>query len=114
MIRECGDCQECCTQVGVESLDKPAGIRCSHQCSIGCNIYENRPDQCRAFECLWIQGAIDDKPIDSKMVCWAEDHGGLIVLKAVGFHKKTTEWLAEQPVPVLLNDIWHVKGVPIS
>jgi hypothetical protein len=92
-------------------LGKPPGKRCSHQCSEGCDIYPSRPDDCRAFECLWLQGSIDWKPSDTGMVCFAEQQGDLVILKAVGEpHAETVAWLHKQPVPVLLNDIWHFRG----
>lgn len=53
--RACGSCHACCTWVPVERpLNKPAGVKCKHQCSRGCRIYDNRPDPCRAWNCTWL------------------------------------------------------------
>lgn len=54
--RECGLCTLCCTALGVEDLDKPAGVPCVHLTPGGCGIYEDRPEQCRRFECDWLRG----------------------------------------------------------
>ena len=55
--RPCGGCTACCTALAVDALQKPAGEKCVYdQRGVGCAIYENRPDQCRGFECLWRTG----------------------------------------------------------
>lgn len=57
--RSCGDCQACCTVVGVQELDKPHWTRCQHQCDIGCAIYPDRPRTCRGYSCLWAAGLLE-------------------------------------------------------
>lgn len=53
--RSCGSCQSCCVWVPVDRpLNKPAGVKCQHQCSKGCGIYDTRPDPCRAWNCTWL------------------------------------------------------------
>ncbi len=58
--RKCGDCTLCCTVMGVTDLEpvKEAGVRCSHVCSRGCRIYQDRPTTCREFACVWVQGGL--------------------------------------------------------
>lgn len=53
--RGCEDCTLCCKVLGVEELDKPAGRWCRH-CDVGkgCTIYEQRPQECRDFRCLFL------------------------------------------------------------
>jgi hypothetical protein len=58
-FRGCGDCQACCTVVGVQELSKPHWTRCRHQCTAGCAIYEERPRSCRGYSCLWAAGLLD-------------------------------------------------------
>ena len=58
-FRACGDCQACCTVVGVTELDKPHWARCQHQCASGCAIYEERPRTCRGYSCLWAAGLLE-------------------------------------------------------
>lgn len=58
--RACGLCSECCTNLKVPELDKPAGEPCIHLVAgKGCGIYEDRPQSCRDFSCLWLQGVGD-------------------------------------------------------
>lgn len=62
MVRQpenpCGPCQACCESVGVHEIEKPMWTRCQHQCSTGCGIYEQRPDSCRGYYCLYQIGAL--------------------------------------------------------
>jgi hypothetical protein len=58
-FRACGDCQACCTILGIKELGKPPWTRCEHQCDRGCNIYEDRPETCRGYSCLWQAGLLD-------------------------------------------------------
>jgi len=44
--------------MGVAGLGKPYYTPCPHECSKGCSIYGNHPDDCKHFECLWLSGAI--------------------------------------------------------
>ncbi len=55
--RQCGDCLLCCKVLAVAALDKPANRWCLHA-NLGahrCDIYEDRPEECRAFDCLWLK-----------------------------------------------------------
>ena len=62
--RSCGDCQACCSLLGVKGLPtypnsyKPPRQRCEHQCTTGCAIYEDRPAPCAEFSCHWRLGLI--------------------------------------------------------
>lgn len=56
-MSECGSCSLCCKVMRInEPLDKPAGVWCQH-CTPGkgCGIYEQRPEPCQTFECLWLK-----------------------------------------------------------
>lgn len=59
MKRKCGACTLCCTALAVPELDKPNGVPCKHLTPTGCGIYDDRPDSCRAFECMYLQGEGD-------------------------------------------------------
>lgn len=53
--RTCGTCTLCCRLPDIDELSKPANAWCSHCVdSKGCTIYENRPQTCRDFLCLWM------------------------------------------------------------
>jgi hypothetical protein len=59
--RECGDCQACCTAKSVPGIVKLENGNCPHQCDTGCSIHADRPQQCRDYRCLWLQGHLDDE-----------------------------------------------------
>jgi len=40
--------------MGVEELDKPAFKPCRHEVVQGCSIYNDRPQSCRNFVCVWL------------------------------------------------------------
>ena len=53
--RSCGSCTLCCKVYDVPAVGATAGNWCPNcQPGRGCKIYEARPQQCRAFHCLWI------------------------------------------------------------
>lgn len=53
--KSCGDCGLCCKLMGVTALAKPQGKWCPHfSRRAGCKIYEDRPSDCRVFNCLWL------------------------------------------------------------
>ena len=56
---ECGECTACCTAFPVKRLGKEAFTDCKH-CDKGCNIQDTKPDECRNFNCAYIQSKIDD------------------------------------------------------
>lgn len=53
--KSCGDCMLCCKLFAIAPLDKPMGKWCVHaRPGVGCMIYEDRPGDCRAFQCGWL------------------------------------------------------------
>ena len=58
-MRECGECTLCCLVPAVPEIAKPINTMCKF-CDKGCTIYEDRPDSCRAFDCAWLMGAMDE------------------------------------------------------
>jgi len=65
-LRECGECTECCTMLEIPALKKPKKTRCSllkDDCR-GCGDYENRPQDCRGFQCAWSENMLptDHRP----------------------------------------------------
>jgi hypothetical protein len=61
--RSCGGCTACCGVFQVEAIDKGLWHSCLHQAK-GCAIHSERPADCRAFECFWLQGFFldEDRP----------------------------------------------------
>jgi len=56
MVNDCGTCTLCCKVMGVPDLNKLPGEWCVHcDPKVGCKIYDDRPESCKDFECLWLQ-----------------------------------------------------------
>lgn len=54
--RHCGNCFACCKILNIDSgaLQKEADVLCpNYQHSLGCKIYDQRPEQCRQWYCGW-------------------------------------------------------------
>lgn len=72
--RTCGTCTVCCKTHGIVELNKLPNVLCPHVDKLchNCAIYPTRPQTCRDFECLWLQGVQwleeSDKPEKSKVV----------------------------------------------
>jgi hypothetical protein len=77
--RACGTCMMCCKVPHIKAFDKPAGVWCAHAAAgKGCAIYASRPDECRAFYCLWMQDASfgpEWKPDKAKFVTYIQQNG---------------------------------------
>lgn len=56
MVRRCGSCTLCCDLLAVPEIAKPALRMCRH-CTArqGCRIYDQRPKQCRLFNCHFLE-----------------------------------------------------------
>lgn len=51
----CGSCTLCCKIMAVDELQKPRNQWCGHcDKGRGCKIYDERPQSCRDFECVWL------------------------------------------------------------
>lgn len=61
-------CNLCCKLIGVKPLQKPKYRMCAHACKGGgCQIYQDRPDECKVFECLWLHMQGTDTPMTSSL-----------------------------------------------
>jgi len=83
--RSCGPCQACCSVLGVPELGKLSGDPCPHACSKGCGTYQNRPESCRAYECLWLQGLFreEDRPDQIGLVVDTNKTGTMVVVREI-------------------------------
>lgn len=78
--RSCGECRACCSALGIHELNKAPAIACEYLVQIGqrekvggnCGIYATRPESCRTFECMWLQGHFmgADRPDRTGVVFW--------------------------------------------
>ena len=71
--------------MGVTALDKPSGKWCRHFSKArGCAIYEQRPDDCRVFNCLWLlTEALDPdwKPSVAGFILHSEQGGARLIVE---------------------------------
>ena len=84
-MRDCGECIACCSYLRIPALEKEGFEHCKHldllepvqkdvlQLSAGCDsckIYNDRPEVCKAYSCLWLSGYGEesDRPDKSKML----------------------------------------------
>lgn len=58
-MRECGDCTLCCELFEVKWLNKPINTKCKF-CDKGCLIQDTKEDECRNFDCLYIESDMDE------------------------------------------------------
>lgn len=84
-IRTCGTCTLCCKVYDVPEAETVAGRWCRHCLpGRGCGIWETRPEQCRAFNCLWLtQDWLGEewKPERSKIVFTVDPQTGALMFQ---------------------------------
>ena len=74
-LRKCGQCTApCCINLKVPSLDKPAGEKCVNLSRTGCKIYNDRPEECRGFQCMWTEGFLPNSARPDKTGIMAYRH----------------------------------------
>ncbi len=75
--------------MAVAALKKPKNALCEHcNVGVGCKIYHDRPTDCQAFRCLWLQTQtggvalpLNVRPDKSKVVLHASSDGKSIIAK---------------------------------
>ncbi|KQW78908.1 hypothetical protein ASC65_16195 [Brevundimonas sp. Root1279] len=71
--------------MGVAALDKPAGKWCAHFGKArGCSVYQDRPSDCRVFNCLWLlTDALDEtwKPSVAGFILHSEQGGNRLIVE---------------------------------
>lgn len=74
-MRTCDNCDVCCVFPRVPELSKPERTACVN-CTGSrlCSIYEDRPNSCRNFECMWLQGHFRDEDKPSISGVMVENH----------------------------------------
>lgn len=81
MSRTCGECTACCYALGVNEIDKPEFQTCPELSGCdsahggceseddtklrlrggGCGIYDDRPEPCKTYACLWLDETLPDE-----------------------------------------------------
>lgn len=71
--------------MGVAALEKPAGKWCRRfSKGRGCIAYDDRPEDCRVFNCLWLlTKALDEtwKPTQAGFVLHSEHDGARLIVE---------------------------------
>lgn len=103
--RRCGECTLCCRVMGVEDYEpepKKPGDLCPDVCSRGCRRYATRPESCRVFACLWVQGGLAKwmRPDKIGIVFVPDDTGGRDALLGHVDLRIGDRWLRE---PLLVD-----------
>lgn len=62
--RSCGPCTACCVLPRISAepdfpSGKPGYVRCDKLCATGCSVYDDRPELCRDYVCLWRVGIVN-------------------------------------------------------
>ena len=60
VVNRCGECTVCCTVSVVEAIGKKAWETCKYCSNNSCDIYGDHPDQCKEFECAYLQSGTDN------------------------------------------------------
>ena len=53
-MKPCGECTLCCKLLETHDIPSEIGVYC-HHCKDGCTIYDERPKECRTYQCMWSQ-----------------------------------------------------------
>lgn len=111
--RTCGECNLCCTVQGVEELQKPINVKCTHLNVLGrCGCYVTRPASCQTYKCLWLQGYMPEamKPSRSRAVMEHNTEGDMLVMRVLerdagalrhGILRKFITTAGAQGVPII-------------
>ena len=71
--KACAGCTLCCTVLGIGPDGKAPGAPCPYvQTGQGCGIHPTRPDNCRAYQCIWTLA----DPLD---ITWRPDVAGFLL-----------------------------------
>jgi hypothetical protein len=74
----------CCRLEKIIELDKPRNTWCKN-CTIGkgCNVYPDRPNSCKAFECVWLKNPdLPDALRPDRIGVYGVDSGDYVKLVA--------------------------------
>ena len=112
--RSCGSCSMCCYPPSFEvgEWEKPENQWCRHCSGHSCNIYAERPDLCREFECMWLMcNSLADHwyPKKSKIIVTSSEKDGETRLVCAVHDKYPLRWRDEP----YYSDIksWAVHGL---
>jgi len=62
---ECEGCTACCRTHSVLAIGKQVGQDCPHcDWNVGCRLYENCPDDCHRYVCMWLRLKQDGRYVE--------------------------------------------------
>ena len=108
--RSCGDCLLCCKLPAIPSLQKPAFTWCKNaKVGHGCSAYDQRPTECRDFNCLWLTNLhLGDEwqPSRARFYIDPKSNGNLVVMVDPSFPQAWRkpiyyEWLRKVGVQLM-------------
>lgn len=69
--RKCGPCSACCVILGVPEIDKSSHCECPNRQRgwKACAIYDDRPQSCRDFACMWLEGHFANRDRPDEIGC---------------------------------------------
>lgn len=87
-MRTCDNCSLCCKLVGVDRFKKKMGEWCTYANTKKgrCTIYDTRPDECKKYNCAWLDGNVplDLSPLKTKcVVVMRDDEEGKHVIRVI-------------------------------
>lgn len=99
---ECSGCTICCKDLNIPETDSKEGNLCQHcEEGVGCNIYSERPEACKIFECCWKQmkitteelrpdkcGVLFEKWSDRVIVGSTETNISKLIINQIGYFQK--------------------------
>ncbi len=132
---KCGTCTLCCKSMGIDRDDGTTLSLANEWCplieiGVGCRDYENRPNQCQGFKCMWLLTQSSENPKDifpeevrpdkSRIVLVTKNDGNTI-LAIVDPHRGDSyqngkmggylRWLGDKyPVIVVIGQIMRPIG----
>ena len=94
---KCGECNICCIVFDISETKHRAGNLCSKWCSSSrCSIYDERPYDCRKFECLWLE-------TQSMPDSWRPDKLNVIMRETVAYEYRIVSFW-ETEINALRNE----------
>lgn len=114
-FRECGDCAACCEGHLISNAHGNPfgnGRKCIFLVKQNCVIYNERPEVCRKYQCMWSQGIFPEwmKPNKTGIMISAEWKDGKQYLRAIEISREVDYNVYEEIKTFCKqNDTYYVK-----